>query len=142
MNTKKEIERHRLPCGPMTVAIDGVCRRRLRDHFDALLDRLTQEIHPEGRDPEDDELDDEFELQEDARKKREETERQLENDDRVLDNDIESMLSHESLEDKKERLIEEGKMKAEVKRAVKDYEEKLMGNSKLLQDPSGKIKKR
>lgn len=142
MNTKKEIERHRLPCGPMTVAIDGVCRRRLRDHFDALLDRLTHEIHPEGRDPEDDELDDEFELQEEARKKREETERQLENDDRVLDNDIESMLSHESLEDKKERLIEEGKMKAEVKKAVKDYEEKLMGNSKLLQDPSGKIKKR
>lgn len=142
MNTKAEISKHRLPCGPMTITIDGVCRRRLRDHFDALLDRLTQEIHPEGRDPEDDELDDEFELQEDARKKREETERQLENDDRVLDNDIESMLSHESLEDKKERLIEEGKMKAEVKKAVKDYEEKLMGNSKLLQDPSGKIKKR
>ena len=48
MNTKKEIERHRLPCGPMTVSIDGVCRRRLRDQFDALLDRITQETHPEG----------------------------------------------------------------------------------------------
>lgn len=142
MNTKKEIERHRLPCGPMTVAIDGVCRRRLRDHFDALLDRLTHETHPEGRDPEDDELDDELEMQEESRKKREETERQLENDDRVLDNDIESMLGYESLEDKKERLIEEAKMKVEVKKAAKEYEEKLMGNSKMLQDPSGKIKKR
>lgn len=142
MNTKKEIERHKLPCGPMTVAIDGTCRRRLRDHFDALLDRLTQETHPEGRDPEDDELDDEFEMQEEARKKREETERQIGNDERTLDNDIDAMLNHETLEDKKQRLIEEGKLKAEVKHEVEKHKAKLMGNSKMLQDPSGKIKKR
>jgi len=112
MNTKREIERHRLPCGPVTVAIDGVCRRRLRDHFDTLLDRLTQETHPEGRDEEEEDLD---EVDEEKEKTRAE---------------------------KKERLIEEGKLRAEVNAKVKQYKEKLMGNSKLLQDPSGKIKKR
>jgi hypothetical protein len=142
MNAKKEIQRHRLPCGPATVSIDGVCRRRLRDHFDALLDRLTNEVHPEGRDPEDEDLEDEYEAQEKAKKKREDVERQLESDHKGLDTDIEKLFSHESIEDKKERMIEEGKMKADVKKAVREYEEKLMGNSKLLQDPSGKIKKR
>ena len=139
---KKLIEQHKIPCGPMAVSIDGVCRRRLRDNFDALLDRLTQETHPEGRDPEEEDMDDEFELQEESKKKREEIERQLENDSKLLDNDIESLLGYESLEDKKERMIEEGRMKAEVKKEVKTYEEKLMGNSKLSQDISGKIKKR
>ena len=142
MNTKKVIASHKLPCGPMTVAIDGVCRRRLRDHFDALLDRLTQETHPEGRDPEDDELEDEHEMQEEAKKKREEAERQLENDERMMENDLNAILSHESLEDKKERMIEEAKMKIEVKKAAKEYEEKLMGNSKMLQNPSGKLPKK
>lgn len=139
---KKLIEQHKIPCGPMSVSIDGVCRRRLRDNFDTLLDRLTQETHPEGRDPEEEDMDDEFELQEESKKKREEIERQLENDSKLLDNDIESLLGYESLEDKKERMIEEGRMKAEVKKEVKTYEEKLMGNSKLSQDISGKIKKR
>jgi hypothetical protein len=112
MNTKRESERHRLPCGPVTVAIDGVCRRRLHDHFDALLDRLTQETHPEGRDEEAEDLSE-------VEKEKEETR-----------------------SEKKKRLIEEGKLRAEVNAKVKQYKEKLMGNSKLLQDPSGKIEKR
>ena len=116
MNAKKEIERHRLPCGPMTVAIDGVCRRRLRDSMDALLDRLTKETHPEGVDEEILEVD-EVEIPEEPE-------------------------PEESDEEKKERLIQEGKLKAEVKHEVEKYKEKLMGNSKMLQDPSGKIKKR
>ena len=48
----------------------------------------------------------------------------------------------ESRDDKKKRLIEEGKLRAEVSKEVGKYKEKLMGNSKLLQDPSGKINKR
>lgn len=116
MNVKKEIERHRLPCGPMTVAIDGVCRRRLRDSMDALLDRLTKETHPEGVEEEILEVD-EVEIPEEPEP--EETEKE-----------------------KKERMIAEGKLKAEVKHEVEKYKEKLMGNSKMLQDPSGKIKKR
>ena len=117
MNTKKEIERHKLPCGPMTVSIDGVCRRRLRDHFDALLDRLTKETHPEGVDNEILEMDEEVIVPEPVEKE-------------------------ETDEEKKKRLIEEGKLKAEVKVAVEKHKNKLMGNSKMLQDPSGKIKKR
>jgi hypothetical protein len=116
MNTKKEIERHRLPCGPMTVSIDGVCRRRLRDHFDALLDRLTQETHPEGVEEEILEVD-EVEIPEEKE-------------------------PEESDKDKKKRLIKEGKLKAEVKHEVEKHKEKLMGNSKMLQDPTGKIQKR
>ena len=116
MNSKKEIERHRLPCGAVTVGIEGNCRRKLRDQFDSLLDRLTQETHPEGIDEEIMEVD---EVQIPA----EET-------------------PEESPEAKKTRMIEEGKMKAEVKAEVDKYKEKLMGNSKMLQDISGKTKKR
>ena len=100
----------------MTVSVDGVCRRRLRDSFDALLDRLTHETHPEGKNPE--EAIDELDLQE------------------------HEPDPEESRDEKKKRLIEEGKLRAEVSKEVGKYKEKLMGNSKLLQDPSGKIKKR
>jgi hypothetical protein len=117
MNVTREIERHRLPCGAATIAIDGVCRRRLRDHFDALLDKLTKEVNPEGVDKEILEMEEEAEIPEE--KQPEETDKQ-----------------------KKDRMIREGKLKADVKKEVKEYEEKLMGNSKLLQDISGKIKKR
>lgn len=114
MNPKKEIERHRLPCGPMTIAVDGVCRRRLRDHFDALLDRLTEETHQHGVD--EDILDLEEKVQDDVRK--------------------------ETPQEKRDRMIEEGKLKVDVKKIVRDYEEEVMGNSKMLQDISGKIKPR
>lgn len=95
MNIKLEIDRHRLPCGPVTVSVQGVCRRRVRDHFDSMLDDLTQEIHPEGHD---------------------------------LD---------------KAQMIQDGKRKADAKQEIDKYKEKLlMGNSRLLQSPSGKINKR
>jgi hypothetical protein len=117
MNVTREIERHRLPCGAATISVDGVCRRRLRDHFDALLDKLTKEVNPEGVDKEILEMEEEAEIPEE--KQPEETDKQ-----------------------KKDRMIREGKLKADVKKEVKEYEEKLMGNSKLLQNISGKIKKR
>ena len=84
--------------------------------MDALLDRLTKETHPEGVEEEILEVD-EVEIPEEPEP--EETEKE-----------------------KKERMIAEGKLKAEVKHEVEKYKEKLMGNSKMLQDPSGKIKKR
>ena len=116
-NPKELIKIRKLPCGPVTIGIDGTCRRRLRDHFDALLDKLTQETHPEGADSEILEMEEEVEIPEP--KEPEETD-----------------------EEKKSRLVREGKLKADVKKEVLKYEEKLMGNSKLLQDPAGKIKKR
>ena len=140
MNTKEEIKNHRLPCGAATVSIESVCRRRLRDHFDAMLDRLTEETHPEGRDPEEEDL-----------------------------NDVELPTEEpeETEEEMKKRMIREGKMKMDVKKVVKKYEEKIMpkpkpkakaktsdhsepeedeedlqGNSRMLQDRTGKIQKR
>jgi hypothetical protein len=114
MNSKKLIELHKLPCGPMSVSIEGVCRRRLRDHFDMMLDSLTKETHPDGVDTNILEMEEEVEIPE----------------------------PEETDEEKKERLIKEGKLKAEVKHEVEKHKNKLMGNSKILQDPSGKIKKR
>lgn len=132
MNAKEEIKKHRLPCGPMTVAIDGVCRRRLRDHFDSLLDRLTQETHPEGADRDILELDEEPEIPE-------------------------TPEPEETREEKKKRLVEEGKLRAEVSKEVKKFKDKIMpkpktsdhaesteeeeeqGNSKLLQRVDGKM---
>lgn len=114
MDVKKEIERHRLPCGAATIAIDGVCRRRLRDHFDMLLDKLTQETHPQG----------------------------VDEDILAMEEEVDIPEKEETDAEKKKRLIKEGKMKADVKHEVEKYKEKLMGNSKLLQDISGKIKKR
>lgn len=125
---KKLIEQHKIPCGPMAVSIDGVCRRRLRDNMDALLDRITQETHPEGRDPEDEDMDDDYKKMQEEERKREA--------------EMEALAKEETIEEKKDRLIEEGRMKAEVKKEVSKYEEKLMGNSKLSQSISGKIKKR
>ena len=47
-----ELQQHRVPCGPMSVDASGVCRRRLRDTFSSLLDRLCEECHPEPVFPE------------------------------------------------------------------------------------------
>jgi hypothetical protein len=44
----------------------------------------------------------------------------------------------ETVEEKKQRLIEEGKLRAEVQAEIKKYREELQGNSKMLQDISGK----
>jgi hypothetical protein len=145
MNAKEQIKKHRLPCGPMSVSIEGVCRRRLKDHYDMLLDRLTQETHPQGVDEEILAMEEQVEIPEPEEPKEPE----------------------ETSEEKKKRLIEEGKMKADVKKEVRKYEEKIMpkpkpkakaktsdhsepdeeeeelqGNSKLLQNITGKIHKR
>lgn len=114
MKPSKLIERHKLPCGPMSIRVNGVCRRRLRDSIDSLLDGLTKDIHPEGVDTE-------------IIKKKEE---------------VETPEQQESSADKKKRMIEEGKLKADVKKEVEKYKEKIMGNSKLLHNISGKIEKR
>ncbi len=52
MNPKEELEKRRLACGPMSVSVDGVCRRKLDEKYNTLLDRLTHEVHPEYVPPE------------------------------------------------------------------------------------------
>lgn len=148
MNALEEISQHRIPCGPMTVAATGVCRRRLRDTYDQLLDRLTKEIHQEYTPPElpkDHEFDKDGSLiHKDELAKRETTVKSMQKGKEKAKKEREKNAPHspEILESKKEKLLQEGMMKADVKKQVKEYEEKLMGNSKMLQDTSGKIKKR
>lgn len=46
VSIKDKIEKmYRIPCGPVDISADGVCRRSLEDHLDALLDRLTEEVN-------------------------------------------------------------------------------------------------
>jgi hypothetical protein len=47
-----------------------------------------------------------------------------------------------TLDERKKEMLKEAKMKAEVKIKAKEHEKRLEGNSKLLQDTSGKINKR
>ena len=148
MNALQEIEQHRVPCGPMTVAASAVCRRRLKDSYDQLLDRLTKEIHQEYTPPELPE-NHEFDKQgnlvhKDELAKREKSSKAMQKGKEKAKKEREKNAPHspEILESKKEKLLQEGMMKADVKKKVKEYEEKIMGNSKMGQDTSGKIKKR
>ena len=45
-NAQLELSQHRVPCGPVSVGASAVCRRRLRDSFSTLLDRLSEETGP------------------------------------------------------------------------------------------------
>lgn len=105
-----------IPCGPMDVSADGVCRKSLSQHMDRILDRLTVEVNPEpppqGKLGKGLEADDEGKI---------------------------VKIPGETREEKKERLIKEGILRAEVRAAIKQYQETLQGNSKLLQDITGKI---
>lgn len=122
MNEKLEkIEKgYRIPCGPVDVAADAICRRSLKDGTNYLLDRLTKETNPEV--PKASKLPDGLETDEEGK---------------VVGK------KGESVEERKLRLIEEGKLRAEVQEEVRKYkEEVLQGNSKLLQDITGKIEPR
>jgi hypothetical protein len=121
MPTKKEkIEKlFKVPCGPTDVDADGVCRKSLSPGMDKVMDRLTREVNqelpPPAKLPKGVTTDDSGKLMVDAA---------------------------ETPEEHRARLIEEGKLRAEVRHAVKQYQETLQGNSKLLQDITGKIQTR
>ncbi len=132
----------------MTVAASAVCRRRLKDTYDQLLDRLTREIHPEYVPPElpkDHEFDKKGKLvHKDELARREKAGKSMQKGKEVAKKEREKNSPHspEILEFKKEKMLQEGKLKVDVKQEVKEYEEKLMGNSKMLQNTTGKINKR
>jgi hypothetical protein len=104
---------YQLICGAMSISADSVCRRRLTDYHDSVLDRLTEEIHPEYIKPQNMKGE---KPQEDKKK---------------------------SLKEKKQKMLENGKLRLEVRKELKSYEEQMLeGNSKLLQDTTGEIQKR
>ena len=135
MNAHEEISRHRVPCGPMTVSVSAVCRRRLKDSFDTLLDRLTEDhtITEEGKILHNDAIARKKQAGEVMKKGEEKVKKEREKN---------APHSEEVLQAKREKMIQEGRMKAEVKTGLKQYEEKLQGNSKMLQDITGKIEPR
>ena len=163
MNVRQELDRNRLPCGAMTVAIDGVCRRKLRDSFNTILDKLSeltsQEYEapeaPEGHEIVDGKVISSEALKESKKPTPEEKAETMLNEG-MLKNEVKAKLKvHEkevmpeepeepepTLEEKRKEMLKEAKMKVEVKVKAKEHEKLLMGNSKLLQDPSGKLPKK
>lgn len=117
---KEKLERgYLIPCGPIDVSADGVCRKSLRESIDRVLDRLTLEVNPEP--PSEGKL----------------RKGLMANGDGQI-----MAIPEESTEERKQRLINEGKLKAEVRSEIRRYQETLQGNSKLLQDITGKIEPR
>ena len=145
MNVSEEIARHRVPCGPVTVAAGGVCRRRLKDIMDKLLDRLSQETSQEYKPPEapkDHEIKDGKAVHKDVIKRNEQSVASMKEGRKKAQKEREKAAAQPTAAEQKKQMIDAAKTKVDVKLAAKEYEEKLMGNSKLLQDPTGKIKKR
>jgi hypothetical protein len=119
MNPKEELEKRRLACGPLSISVDGVCRRKLAEKYNTLLDRLTHEVHPEYVKPEAPkgyEFDAKGNLVNTAERMQKERERDL------------SKVIH--------GMNQSGGGKA---KQPGFQEGLLMGNSKLLQDPTGKM---
>lgn len=115
MSIKTDLEeKYLLPCGGVSVKADSVCRKTLTASMVKVLDRLTQEVNPEP--PPSEKLPKNTKVSEDGK-----------------------IVPKETTEERRQRLIEEGKLRAEVRSVVKQYQESLQGNSKLLQDITGKI---
>ena len=152
MKAKELIEKHKIPCGPASISADAICRRRLRDQFDALLDRLTEETHPQGVDEEILEMEEQVDLPEDG--EQEETDEQKR--ERMLQEgkvkiDVKRELAayeaesaekpeveseeEETESEMKKRLIREGKLKEDVKKVLSKYEEKIMPKPKPTTKP-------
>ena len=120
MNPKEELEKRRLACGPMSVSVDGVCRRKLDEKYNTLLDRLTHEVHPEYVPPE---------------------------APKGYEFDAKGNLVNTAEKMQKERQKELAQVVKGLKEPGPDGKSKqpgfqeslLMGNSKLLQNPTGKI---
>lgn len=162
----REISLHRVPCGAVSVNASAVCKRRLRDTFDKLLDKLCSDCYappaegdlPQGYElTEDGKIMDSKYLKEKAKKKptvAEQRKAMLEKG--TMRNEVAAeVAAHKekvmpkkeekkepTLEDKRKAMLDEAKMREEVKVKAKEHGKRLMGNSKLLQDTSGKIEKR
>jgi len=144
MNVTEEIQRHRVPCGPVTVAAGGVCRRRLKDIMDKLLDRLsaeTSQLYKPPETPKDHKIKDGKVIHKDIIAKNNKAAKAMQDGKAKARKEREKAAAEPSPAEKKKQMIDAAKTKVDVKLAAKEYEEKLVGNSKLLQDPSGKIKK-
>lgn len=99
-----------IPCGAIDVSASGICRRQLKDRFDSLLDRVTEQIHPEYTKSE----------HPDFRETGLQTRQQ-------------EILADEEAKE------EENDTTTAPSKSTKNL---LQGNSKLLQNPDGKLEER
>jgi hypothetical protein len=120
---KKNISMHRVPCGPLSINASGVCRRRLRDTFNTLLDRLSQETGPQQ--PMGPEVPGGHTMMPDGT---------------IMEN---SYLQAQEAKKKARKAKKEDPMGrlAEAIKGLSNPQQSFndMGNSKMLQDPSGKL---
>lgn len=152
----------------MSVAAGAVCRRRLRDTFDRLLDKLCEDCYV----PQEETLPDGYKLTEDGKimnskvlkeqqKKKPtlgEQRKELLDKGRMKNEVAAEVARHReeimpkkvqpekpkepTLEEKRKAMLAEAKMKEEVRVQAKEHGKRLEGNSKLLQRKDGKIEKR
>ena len=122
---KKNLGLHRVPCGPMSVKASGVCRRRLRDNFNALLDRLSEETGPpQSMGPE---IPQGYTMMPDGI---------IMADDHLKKQEAKKKAKKDKTNDPVNKLAEA--LRAGMSQGF--GEGRLQGNSKMLQDISGEIK--
>ena len=122
-SAQKDLSMHRVPCGPMSIKASGICRRRLRDNFNTLIDRLSEETGPQQQmGPE------------------VPGGHTMMPDGAIMEN---SYLQAQEAKKKAKKAKKENPMGqlAEAIKGLSGPQQSFndMGNSKMLQDPSGKI---
>jgi hypothetical protein len=148
---------HKMPCGPMSVKASAVCRFKLGEGHAKILDRLSSLSTPEAIKKE---APKGHTFGDDGKLVPENVEQTLEEkgkkmfEEGIVKNEVKAKLKEHAtalepekepeptLEERKKDMLSEAKMKAEVKVKAREHEKRLMGNSKMLQDPTGKIEKR
>jgi hypothetical protein len=106
------------------------------------LSELTSQKYEAPRAPKDHSIEDGKVVHNEVKKAQTEQEAAKKKVEGKAKAEAEKKAAEPSRAEKKKQMLADAKDKAEVKVKTKEYEEKLMGNSKLLQDPTGKIQKR
>ena len=120
---QRELSMHRVPCGPMSIKASGICRRRLRDNFSTLIDRLSQETGPQ--EPMGPEMPEGYHMMPDGT---------VMSDAHMQAQEARKQAKKAKKENPMGQLAEAIKGLSGPQQSFND-----MGNSKMLQDPSGKI---
>ena len=122
-SAQKDLSMHRVPCGPMSIKASGICRRRLRDNFNTLLDRLSEETGPQQ--PVGPEMPNGYHMMPDGT---------IMSDAHMQAQEAKKKARKAKKENPMGQLAEAIKGLGSPQQSFND-----MGNSKMLQDPSGKI---
>jgi hypothetical protein len=148
---------HKMPCGPMTIRANAVCRFKLSEDHARILDRISSLSTPEAikkEAPKGHTFGDDGKLVPDNVDQTPEAKGMKMFEEGIVKNEVKAKLKEHAtalepekepeptLEERKKEMLNEAKAKVEVKVKAREHEKRLMGNSKMLQDPTGKIEKR